>query len=604
YPPEDGLIIYEMDIKSHVSNRFAKNVVVSKVRNTNESVKEAIFTVVLPETAFVTDFVMEIDGKSYKSIIQRKDEAKNIYHEAKLRRKSAGLVETTTRDSNEFDVSLNLEPKSVAIFTLTYEEMLQRVDDQYELVLNIRPGQIVEKLNVEVTINESRPLKFVKTPPLRSGKEISKNDEHLKPSADIQVNSMSAFVKFSPSAKQQKTLAGYLATKIGNGLSGQFVVQYDVERDPQGGEVLLQDGYFVHFFAPNDLDPLPKHVVFVLDTSSSMYGRKISQLKDAMMSILNDIRMNDVISIIEFNGDVIVWDIKSEKPVGVQSIGDFEDPFSTLSKCEIPSPSHVNEEIISKAKSVVQKIEACGSSFIIGGLETALYLIKLEQQRNAKKEERRQPIIVFLTDGQPNVGIASTEEIVTKLNFGNNKAPIFSLSFGDGADKNFLRKLSLKNWGFSRHIYEAADASLQLQAFYKQISSPLLFDVKFKYDSDVTEVTKSYFPIYFEGAELVVSGKCKDSIFPVGVNCCGRKGPLILKSIIENLIRSLERLWAYLMVKNLLEESKSVEVNTDLIKRATELSLQYSFVTEITSLVVVRPNEATEMNSGEYVERG
>ncbi|KAJ8977836.1 hypothetical protein NQ317_007964, partial [Molorchus minor] len=96
---------------------------------------------------------------------------------------------------------------------------------------------------------------------------------------------------------------------------------------------------------------------------------------------------------------------------------------------------------------------------------------------------------------------------VTKLNTENHKIPIFSLSFGNGADKGFLRKLSGKNQGFSRHIYEASDSSLQLQDFYKQISSPLLSNVNFKYESGVDNVTDTKFPIYFKGSELVVAGR-------------------------------------------------------------------------------------------------
>lgn len=95
---------------------------------------------------------------------------------------------------------------------------------------------------------------------------------------------------------------------------------------------------------------------------------------------------------------------------------------------------------------------------------------------------------------------------MTQLN-AKHKVPIFSLSFGDQADKHFLRKLSQKNFGFSRYIYEAADASLQLQDFYRRISSPLLHNIKFKYDAEVEEVTKTCFPIYFRGSELVVSGR-------------------------------------------------------------------------------------------------
>ena len=84
--------------------------------------------------------------------------------------------------------------------------------------------------------------------------------------------------------------------------------------------------------------------------------------------------------------------------------------------------------------------------------------------------------------------------------------PIFTLSFGEDADELLLKNLSLKNNGFNRHIYEAADSSLQLQDFYKQISSPLLRNVTFQYVEDAKDVTKTNFPLHFDGKELVISG--------------------------------------------------------------------------------------------------
>ena len=50
------------------------------------------------------------------------------------------------------------------------------------------------------------------------------------------------------------------------------------------GEVQLLEGYFVHFTAPENLAPIPKHVVFVLDTSGSMRHRKMHQTIAAMVS--------------------------------------------------------------------------------------------------------------------------------------------------------------------------------------------------------------------------------------------------------------------------------------------------------------------------------
>jgi len=68
----------------------------------------------------------------------------------------------------------------------------------------------------------------------------------------------------------------------------------------------VNDGYFVHFFAPTNLKPLHKHIVFVLDVSGSMGGRKIEQLKEAMQKILDDLNDGDYFNIIEFSYSVTV----------------------------------------------------------------------------------------------------------------------------------------------------------------------------------------------------------------------------------------------------------------------------------------------------------
>lgn len=66
------------------------------------------------------------------------------------------------------------------------------------------------------------------------------------------------------------------------------------------------EGYFVHFFAPENLKPLRKHVVFILDISGSMWGRKMEQLKEAQKKILDDLNADDFFNIITFSGDVFV----------------------------------------------------------------------------------------------------------------------------------------------------------------------------------------------------------------------------------------------------------------------------------------------------------
>lgn len=152
---------------------------------------------------------------------------------------SAGLVGTSARNSKTFDIMVNIKAKSEIKFSLKYEELLQRELGFYELVIDIRPGQIVDDLSVFVRIDETRPIKFVRTPALRTGNQIS-NNKNTNPSAKTKFDSKtSVMVTFNPDKNQQKNFAQQLGGSAGNGIAGQFIIEYDVERDPFGGEVSI-----------------------------------------------------------------------------------------------------------------------------------------------------------------------------------------------------------------------------------------------------------------------------------------------------------------------------------------------------------------------------
>lgn len=67
--------------------------------------------------------------------------------------------------------------------------------------------------------------------------------------------------------------------------------------------------------------------MFILDTSGSMIGTKIQQLKDAMMEILDDLQENDMFNIIEFNDKINRWSkdapVKYATPEAISSSKEF-----------------------------------------------------------------------------------------------------------------------------------------------------------------------------------------------------------------------------------------------------------------------------------------
>merc|ERR1719191_2217478 len=301
---------YQVELtKFHVNStirfRYSKTVVTALYRNPGTEANKAVFTMVLPESAFISNFSMTIKEEEYVAEVKEKEEAKKTYEEAVDSGLSAGLVSKNRRDSNTFSVDTNLEPGQKVVFTLTYEELLERKDDQYEYVLHVDPGVVLDDFHVEITINESLPLSRLSVPKLLESNEIDFSEEETESSVaevtrDVGGSPNNARVVFAPS-KEYQLEAG------DQGLGGRFVVRYDVDRQGQHSELQVIDGYFVHYFVPPDLPTLPKHLVFVLDTSGSMGGEKIQQLQDAMFTVLEDLTESDFFNMIEFNSDVSHW---------------------------------------------------------------------------------------------------------------------------------------------------------------------------------------------------------------------------------------------------------------------------------------------------------
>ena len=400
------------------------------------------------------------------------------------------------------------------------------------------------------------------------------------------------------------------------------------------------EGYFVHFIAPENLPPMPKHVVFVLDTSGrlvwvnlasfiywiyldlifyfSMRHRKMQQTIAAMVTILGEMRSKDYMTIISFATNVTVWEIGESAIVKASS------------------------DNVDNAVKHVEQLEAAGETNINDALIKALTILTHVKQKGVL--EGVQPMVFFLTDGHPTVGVTDTQEILNNVKNANKviQTPIFSLAFGRKTDFQMLRLLSVQNFGFARKIYTASDASLQLEGLYKEVSSPILSNVSFDYlDSSIVtkSLTDTAFHTFYQGGEMVVAGMVDAAVMEpliqyeitahqaVGpYKVSGNRNEFVPNLVSETVdtyidfipnvnitddVNFMERLWAYLSVKNLLkkvergdlyschqpvrgersageEETSWEPIMCNNLERALYLSLRYHFVTPLTSSVVVK----------------
>ncbi|KAM3878582.1 inter-alpha-trypsin inhibitor heavy chain H3-like [Diretmus argenteus] len=562
--------VYSVTVECTVTSRFAHTVMTSSALNKASSPQEIFFEVELPKTAFITNFSMEIESQIYVGAVKEKEKAKQQYEKAVSSGQTAGLVKASGRKMEKFSVSVNIAANSNVTFILTYEELLQRKLGQYEILTRVKPNKLVKNFQIVADIYEPQGIAFVEA----YGTFLS-ND--LLPLVEKTVTDTKAHISFSPTVDQQRKCPGCDGTLI----DGDFIIKYDVNRAQTLGDIQIVNGYFVHFFAPPDLPRVPKNVVFVIDRSGSMSGTKIQQTREALLAILPDLHEDDYFTLILFDDQVTLW-------------------MDSLIKA--------TEENVSKAKDYAREIRIAGGTDINGAVLRAVNML-LKDKQDKKIPERSVDMVILLTDGMPYSGETNLERIQENVRRATDgKMSLFCLGFGNDVDYSFLDVMAKENKGLARRIYEASDATVQLQGFYEEVASPLLSEVDLRYpDNAVNFLTTNHFSQLFNGSEIVVAGRLIDNdLDNFMVEVVGRgfeedfqvqgQSSAVNWDVIfpeQDYIFGdfTERLWAYITIQQLLEKTKSgtAEEKSNATAMAVEMSLRYSFVTPLTSMVVTKP---------------
>ncbi|KAI5099267.1 inter-alpha-trypsin inhibitor heavy chain H5 isoform X1 [Silurus meridionalis] len=587
--------IHELSITTTIISRYAFTAVSCTMLNKHSAASQAVFMFHIPAAAYISNFTMIMGGRVFPSQIKAKEQ--------KLKKDRKGNNGTPKdKDSAEnsegemelFRMSVKIPGRNRAIFLLTYEELLQRRLGYYQHVTSVRPMQMVSKLSVTVTIVEHSRIKHLKVLPLRKIKTSgSRNNsradgiDNMPPSTVIRQNETFCKITFTPNIFQQVRISN-------NGMLGDFIVRYDVERELGIGDIQVLDGHFVHYFAPKDLPVVPKNVVFVIDTSASMLGTKMKQTKEALFTILGDLRPNDHFNFVSFSNRVRVWQPGKLVPV---------------------TPYNVRD-----AKKFIYMISPNGGTDINSALQAGSLLLRDYLLQKEEMNHNSVSLIIFLTDGRPTVGVVQTPVILGNAKSAvQEKFCIFTIGMGNDVDYKLLDRMALENCGTMRRIPEDADASTMLKGFYAEIGTPLLSDIRVEYSEDSVEyVTQNLFPNYFNGSEIVVAGKLtnrsSDSLH-VQVTATNSDRSLVIEKDISlteqeretkrrveeaeagpNADGYVERLWGFLSVKDGLNgrvRSQTSSERENFTQRATELSLSYNFLTPLTQMEVETPQVLT-----------
>uniref|UniRef100_A0A672T8R5 Inter-alpha-trypsin inhibitor heavy chain 2 n=1 Tax=Sinocyclocheilus grahami TaxID=75366 RepID=A0A672T8R5_SINGR len=560
----NDITVKSYKVESRITLRFAHTTVKSSVVNSGPNAQSIGFNVQIPKRAFINNFTMNVNGITFVGSVKEKTMARKLYAQARARGKAAGIVRYAMET---FRTEVHVPPGSKVEFELHYQEMMQRKLGVYQHTLHLQPGRLVPLLQVDVYIFEPKGIKFVTA--------SNTLGEQLADLTKISHTKEKAHIVFKPTLQQQRKCENCTESAV----DGVFTVKYDVERESNAGELEVSDGHFIQFFAPSDLSPLSKNIVFVIDVSGSMWGLKMKQTVEAMKAILDDLSMDDYFSIIDFNHNVRCW---SEDLVQASSLQ------------------------VDEAKKYVQSIKPNGGTNINEALLRAVQML-VRASNQGLIDPRSVSMIILVSDGDPTVGeikLSTIQKNVKRVM--REEFSLFSLGIGFDVDFDFLERMAMDNRGVAQRIYANHDAAEQLKTFYSQVSSPLLRSITIHFPANaVNNVTQNRFDKFFSGSELIVAGKLQPSdLTTLQSFTTAAAANMDLNIQTEADIRELDsvlgthqhsftgfarQMWAYITVNQLLAErsvAPTASKKRKITQRILALALEHQFVTPLTAMLV------------------
>ncbi len=548
--PRRGEQIPPLSVKYHrvevnILGQVAKTTIDQVFVNHHARDIEGLYIFPLPKDASISEFSMYIGDKKVDGEILDRDQARRIYEDIVRRMKDPALLEYVGQ--NMFRARVYPIPaKGEKRIKLSYTEILKSESRlvRYLYPLNTEKFSALplEDVSISVNIQTQIPITNVYSPSHKvSIRKIEKN----------------------------QTRVGYEGKNIRP--EKDFILYYSLSEDDIGLSFINwsenEDNYFLFMASPSFVSSntkvINKNIIFVLDSSGSMSGKKIIQAKEAARFVINHLGSGDMFSFIDFDDGV-----------------DFFSP-----KMVAASPDNID-----KALQFVNNIEDSGGTNINEALSEGLAMIP---------QGDRPSYVLFLTDGLPTVGVTETASILKNINSANDrKSRIFIFGVGYDVNTELLDRISTENRGTSVYVSENDNLEVAISQFYEKMSSPVLSDILVKFSGiDTKDVYPRVLPDLFKGSQLLMIGKYSGD-GPVSVELSGKVETETKQFVLNNQpltkddsYNFLPRLWGIRRIGFLLEEIRIHSANQELIEEVKRLGIKFGIVTPYTSFLVTEKEQ-------------
>ncbi|TGD73529.1 marine proteobacterial sortase target protein [Mangrovimicrobium sediminis] len=473
--------------------------------NQTDQWQEGVYSFPLPPDAAVRHLEMRAGERVIIGEVREREEAANVYREARAAGKKAALVEQ--QRPNLFTTRIaNVAPGEQVSVRLEYVQQAQYAGGEFSLrvptTLTPRyiPGVPLAEIAAEEELAETVPLSVDEyfgwaraTTEVPDAAAITPLQYRQPGSDSAPLNPVSFDVDLDAGMPLARVEALYHRMNLSRDGERYHLVLADgvaeMDRDfelrwrPVTGatpraalftEAVDGEYYGLLMVLPPalaaDQQVLPREMIFVVDTSGSMGGEPIRQAQASLQYGLAQLRPGDSFNIIA---------------------------FESTTRALFNRAQPVSETSTARARAFVQRLQAGGGTEMLPALQRAL---SPQGVARAEPEERGQRLrqVVFITDG----AVGNEQALFAAIQRELGDSRLFTVGIGSAPNQWFMQRAADAGRGFSVQVGRIEEVGERMASLFERISAPLARELRVQWPVAV-EAWPARVPDLYRGEPLV-----------------------------------------------------------------------------------------------------
>ncbi|MBX3488752.1 MAG: marine proteobacterial sortase target protein [Parvibaculum sp.] len=563
------------DVQIDVTGPLARARVTQHFINPGDGWVEGKYVFPLPENSAVDTLKMVIGTRVIEGQIKEKQEARQIYEEARADGRRASLVEQ--QRPNVFTNSVaNIGPRETIVVQIEYQQTVRQDGDAFSLrfPMVVAPRYVPMSATPQLVdfkpgeggwgeiLPPEAPLDLEQPPVLHP--DMGKiNPVSLAISLDAgfalgTVESAHHEISLTRDGarKAKLTLAQELTPA---NKDFELVWKPAAASAPAAAlfrERVGDEDYILVMLTPPAGQTLPKakprEIILVIDNSGSMSGPSMVQAKQSLLWALDRLTPDDTFNVIRFDHTMTVL---------------------------FPQAVAAHGENLDVARRYVRGLSAQGGTEMLPALKASL----IDPNANDNSRLRQ---IVFLTDG----AIYNERELFTEITNNLGRSRIFTVGIGSAPNSYFMARAAEAGRGTFTHIGKETQVAERMSVLFDKLQHPVMTDIAASWpDGRNTQSWPNPVPDLYKGEPIVLSARMPNAegTLTLKGQLAGAPWEIRLPLDAGETRPGIGKLWARRKIEQ-LEADARIEGDWqkhdgDILKTA----LGHHIVSRLTSLVAV-----------------